>query len=188
MNDHSDGDDPNGIRRRTVAKAMVWALPVIAVAAPVPAFAASIPILQGSGEACKLSGASQGLYKGYALGISATNNFDVDILITITSIVLNGTSLGNLQVINLDHCTRIGANTFTVPANTAYSNLVLLTKEAGNSQAGTLTATYAITGGPGGTVTETAIVGSVPPLQSGECSGFTQAEKDCINNQNLAEA
>ena len=63
----------------------------------------------------------------------------------------------------------------------------MLTKDAGNSQAGTLTATYTVTGGPGETVTVTADVGSVPPLQSGACTGFTELEKQCIRQQNLVE-
>ena len=63
----------------------------------------------------------------------------------------------------------------------------MLTKEAGNSQAGTLTGTYTVTGGPGGTVTVTRAVGTVPPIQSGACQGFTEEEKECIAQQNRLE-
>ena len=103
---------------------------------------------------------------------TANNTFDVPLLIRIDSIILNGTSLGGTQIINLIGCTKLGNDLFTVPANTLYSNLVLLTKEAGNSQAGTLTATYTITGGPGGTVTESATVDTAPPIQGGACTDF----------------
>ena len=97
---------------------------------------------------------------------------------------LNGIPLGDLRIINLDGCLDLGINTFTVPANTDYPNLVVLTQGAGNSQAGTLAATYTITGGPGGTVTASTEVGTAPPIQGGSCTGFTQAEKDCIAQQN----
>ena len=36
-----DQPTPKGISRRTVAKAMAWSVPVVAVAAAVPAYAAS---------------------------------------------------------------------------------------------------------------------------------------------------
>lgn len=57
----SDLEQPqgSGVSRRTVTKAMAWAVPVIAVASPIPAFAAS-----GNGPgylvgpACKIPGAT----------------------------------------------------------------------------------------------------------------------------------
>jgi hypothetical protein len=185
--EHSKSEAPDGVTRRTVTTAMAWAVPVIAVAAAVPAYAASQPILQATGEGCKLPGNSGNLYKGYAIGFTAENPYDVPLLITIDSIILNGTSLGGTQIINLTGCTKLGNGTFTIPPNTTYSNLVLLTKESGNSQAGTLTATYTIVGGPGGTVTASATVDSVPPIQGGECTDFTPAEKQCIAQQNRVE-
>jgi hypothetical protein len=187
LDDYFEDHGSHGISRRTVAKGMAWAVPVIAVAAAVPAYAASQPILQATGEGCKLPGSSGNLYKGYAIGFTANNPYDVSLMITVDSIILNGTSLGGTQIINLSGCTKLGNNTFTIPPNTFYSNLVLLTKESGNSQAGTLTATYTITGGPGGTVTASATVDTVPPIQGGECTDFTAAEKACIAQQSLAE-
>jgi hypothetical protein len=164
---------------------MQWAVPVIAVAAPVPAYAASQgPILSGNGAACKLPGGSQELAKGYALGFSARNPFGTPLTVTILEMTLNGIPLGDLRIINLDGCINLGLTTFTVPANTDYPNLVVLTEGAGNSQAGTLTASYSVSGGPGGTVDASAEVGTAPPLQGGECTGFTQAEKRCIAQQN----
>ena len=126
----------------------------------------------------------QGLYKGYALGFSAHNTFVTPLIITFTSMTLNGDSLGNLRIINLDDCTYKGDNTFAIPANTDWPNVVVLTEGAGNSQAGTLAVTYTITGGPGGAVTVSAEVDAVPPIQGGSCTGFTSAEKDCIEGQN----
>lgn len=187
VNEHFDGEAPRGISRRTVAKAMAWAVPVIAVSAAVPAYAASQAILEATGEGCKLPGNSGSLYKGYAIGFAANNPFNTPILITINSIVLNGASLGGTQVINLNGCIKLGNESFTIPANTDYANLVLLTKESGDSQAGTLTATYTITGGGGGTVTASATVDTVPPIQGGACTDFTPAEKDCIGQQSRVE-
>jgi hypothetical protein len=184
VSEHDDREAPGGISRRTVATAMAWAVPVIAVAAPVPAFAASVPLLTSIGAACKLPGNSQNLYKGYALGFAASNPYDVPIIITIDSLILNGTSLGNLQIINLVGCIKLGGNTISLAPNSSYSRLVVLTKDAVSSQAGTLTGTYTVTGGPGGSVTVTRTVGAVPPIQSGSCNGFTDDEKECIALQN----
>jgi hypothetical protein len=73
---------PTGISRRTVTKAMAWAVPVIAIAAPVPAFAASGGPPSGVfGGACKLSGNSCGEYfvKGYVLEFTLTNGSGEDV-------------------------------------------------------------------------------------------------------------
>ena len=58
-----------GISRRTVTKAMAWAVPAIAVAAPVPAFAASgETIIITPGTACKAPGNScNPIVKGYSV-------------------------------------------------------------------------------------------------------------------------
>jgi len=75
-----------GITRRTVTKAMAWAVPAIAIAAPVPAFAAS-----GSkpnvvvGSACKAPGASvcgDQFKFGYAVPVTITNLSGMDVWIT----------------------------------------------------------------------------------------------------------
>lgn len=52
---------PSGVSRRTVTKAMAWAVPAIALAAPVPAFAAScIPtIIVDPDKSCKAAGQDQ---------------------------------------------------------------------------------------------------------------------------------
>ena len=184
MSREFDGEAPRTVTRRTVAKAMAWAVPVIAVAAAVPAYAASQNFLTARAAACKLPGSSGGVFKGYALGFAAQNPTDGLILITIDSLVLNGEPLGNLRVLNLDGCVNLGGNAFPLGALSAYPNLAVLTSDAGNSQAGTLTATYTVTGGIGNEVTVTADVGTVPPLQSGACTGFTEVEKQCIEQQN----
>lgn len=80
-----------GITRRTVTKAMAWAVPAIAIAAPVPAFAASgnkPNVVVGS--ACKAPGASVcgDVFKfGYAVPVTITNTSGMDVWITDIDIV-----------------------------------------------------------------------------------------------------
>lgn len=67
-------EQSEGISRRTVTKAMAWAVPAIAIAAPVPAFAASGDKPEGFFEgACKLPGNSCGnpaFFQAYAFEFS----------------------------------------------------------------------------------------------------------------------
>ena len=82
----------DGISRRTVTKAMAWSVPAIAVAAPIPAFAASgkkpriIP-----GPACKSPGGSghcDWFKFGYGVNAQVINDSNKDIYIcgvTITA-------------------------------------------------------------------------------------------------------
>jgi hypothetical protein len=92
----------SGISRRTVTKAMAWAVPVIAIAAPTPAFAISgEPPTVTIGQACKLPGNSQGencaevfancpgldTEKAYAFPIRIFNDSDQQIY--VTEVVVN---------------------------------------------------------------------------------------------------
>jgi len=83
----NDGESQSsGISRRTVTKAMAWAVPAIAIAAPVPAFAASggkPTVVVGS--ACKAPGASvcgDQFKFGYAVPVTITNDSGMDVWIT----------------------------------------------------------------------------------------------------------
>lgn len=83
-----------GVSRRTVTKAMAWALPAIAVAAPVPAFAASggTPTIT-PGAACKAPGNScNPVVKGYS--VPATVNNPSDKTVYVTAIVINVNTSG----------------------------------------------------------------------------------------------
>jgi len=100
----------SGISRRTVTKAMAWAVPAIAIAAPTPAFAISgSPPDVVAGQACKLPGASinaqgcAGLFalcsglvtdKAYAFPIRITNTDDQTIYITDVDITVGPGQLG----------------------------------------------------------------------------------------------
>lgn len=81
-----------GISRRTVTKAMAWAVPAIAVAAPIPAFAASGPKPHlEHGPACKAPGGSVncpvGEFKfGYGVPVTITNTDNVPVYITAIDI------------------------------------------------------------------------------------------------------
>lgn len=169
---------PSGISRRTVAKAAAWSVPAIALAVSTPAYASSPGIVTLTGTGCKLPGNSQSLYKGYAFKAAISNTNDVPITVTITSVTLNGTSLGNITVVNLNGCTNLGSS-FVVPANGGYPNVAILTSEGTNSANGTLVVSYSITGGPGGSEQATANATGLGPIQ-GSCTAFTDAEAACI--------
>lgn len=178
MSDIEFGEPQKGISRRTVTKAMAWAVPVIAVASPVPAFASSHGIIEFSGLGCKLPGNSQDIYKGYAFRMTASNTTDASVSVNITDADLDGIDLGAVTVLDLSTCTELG-NPFTIPANTTYTNLVLLTADAPNSQNGELVVNFTVNGG-GGETPATANASGLGPIQ-GSCDVFSDEEIDCIN-------
>lgn len=174
----SAASKPSGVSRRTVTMAAAWAVPVIAMAAPAPAFAASGGTITFGGEACKLPGNSQSTYKGYVFKMSASNTTNSSISITILSVTLDGNDLGAFSIINLNGCTIMG-NPFPVTANTTLSTLALLTSNAPNSQNGSLVVTYTISNVVG-TQTATQTVSGLNPIQGASCTAFTAGEKTCI--------
>ena len=118
----SDLEEPKpGISRRTVAKAMAWSVPAVALAVPAPAYAASgNPPGVAVGTACKLPGNSAGdcadvfaglpgldPSKAFAIPLLITNNTSKPIVlqpsISITSSGLPFTVVG----INPTYCTPI---------------------------------------------------------------------------------
>lgn len=169
-----------GISRRTVTKAVAWSIPVIAIAAPAPAFAASGGILNFAGLGCKLPGNSNSIYKGYGFLLSVSNGTNNVITLDITKITLNNSDLGAVRTVNLATGT-IQNNPFVLPANTSAPRVALLTEKAPNSQNGTLSVTYTIDGGTTFT-TVTATVPAAPPINGASCSTFTPAEKVLINS------
>ena len=132
-----ESEKPGGVSRRTVTKGMAWAVPAIAIAAPVPAFAAASegPLtLEGTG--CKLPGNSNATYKGYAFNLTAQNpRSDVAGCVRINTVTLNGESLGQRTVVNLatGQCAVLG-NPFCVPPNTTLSDLAIVTANAASSE------------------------------------------------------
>ncbi len=190
------------ISRRSVARGAAWSIPVVAIAAPVPAFAgASQGVLQLSGLGCKLPGNSNTTFKGYAFRLTASNpRSDVAFCIRIDSVTLNGTDLGDAAVVNFDSANGCGTaeNPFCVPASTELSNLALVTSEAGSSANGQLIVTYSVretaTCGScdsSGTFVEATPVSTpanaAPPISGSDGTGgscpdttFSDAQKNCL--------
>jgi hypothetical protein len=115
----------SGISRRTVTKAMAWAVPAIAIAAPAPAFALSgEPPTVVIGQACKLPGNSNAqncgpVYancpgldtaKAYAFPIQITNDSDQVIYITDIDITTVGTLDFDVRCISPAYCSPIAPN------------------------------------------------------------------------------
>lgn len=145
---------PTGISRRTVTKAMAWAIPAIAVAAPVPAFAgASQGTVELTGEACKLPGNSSSPYdvNGAVYLFTITNTTASSSTITITDVMRSGSNNANVgfSIVRISGdggacCTLLGD---TVEAGANSSDLyALVTGGWDNSSNGTLTVNYAVEG------------------------------------------
>jgi hypothetical protein len=67
-------EQKSGVSRRTVAKAMAWSVPAIAIAVPAPAYAASpcTPVITFSEDSCKCPGQSTNDPWGFKLGFCTT--------------------------------------------------------------------------------------------------------------------
>lgn len=170
-----------GISRRTVAKAAAWSVPAIALAVATPAYASSHGTITVSGAGCKLPGASQDVFKGYAFRATISNTTNAPVTITIVDMTLGGTDLGDVGVVRLSPCSLLGTNTFVVPADTTF-DAALLTQNAANSANGQLIISYTVDGGPVQTVSTAA--NAAPPIQGASCSSFSTAEKNCIDSVN----
>lgn len=171
------GEAREGTSRRTVTKAMAWAVPVIAVSAAVPAFAASQILINLNGNGCKLPGNSTSTYKGYAFALSINNESTVPITINIVSITLNGESLGPTALVDVsgEGPLAADANPFVLAPGADLLDAALLTSNAANSSNGTLTITYTINGGS--QVTVSATVDAAPPVVGASCTAFDPVEK-----------
>lgn len=191
-------DKPGGVSRRTVTKAMAWAVPAIAIAAPVPAFAgASQGILTLDGTGCKLPGNSNPTYKGYAFNINARNTTQsIWFSVLIVSVTLDGSDLGDANVVNMDNCTLIG-NPFCIGPGQTLNNLALVTEGAGSSSNGQLIVTYQISqtlSPPNNTCNPAAPYGTpqiastgindAPPINGASCPAttFNAAQKACLES------
>jgi hypothetical protein len=191
-------DKPGGVSRRTVTKAMAWAVPAIAIAAPVPAFAgASQGILTLDGTGCKLPGNSNPTYKGYAFNINVRNTTaNTYFLVQIVSVFFApNTNLGSANVINMDNCTLLG-NPFCVAPGQNLTNLALLTSDANNSSNGQLIVTYRVapTLMPANNTCNTltpvygpnqvaqTMVNDLDPINGASCTAFNAAQKECLES------
>lgn len=187
-----ESEQPGGVTRRTVTKAMAWAVPAIAIAAPVPAFAgASQGVLTLEGTGCKLPGNSNDTFKGYAFNLNAINTTpNVFYCVDILSVTLNGENLGAVTVVNLatGACSNLG-DPFCVPPNTTLSDLALVTGNAASSSNGQLVVTYAVRenvgscvcSGFGASMSVSTGINDLPPINGASCSSFSNTQKDCLS-------
>jgi hypothetical protein len=67
-------EQKSGVSRRTVAKAMAWSVPAVALAVPAPAYAASpcTPVFSFGAASCKCPGGSDDIKFGYVLQFCVT--------------------------------------------------------------------------------------------------------------------
>jgi hypothetical protein len=144
---------PSGISRRTVTKAMAWAVPVVAVAAPVPAFAgASQGTVTLTGEACKLPGNSSAPYdtNGAVYLFRVTNTTVNPGSVTFAKPSRSGSNNTNVvfSIVRISGsgtcCTLLG-DAITVAPN-SNDLFALVTGGWDNSSNGTLTLPYAVGG------------------------------------------
>jgi hypothetical protein len=157
---------------------MAWAVPVIAVSAAVPAYAASQINISFSGQGCKLPGNSNPTYKGYAFLLSISNSSTVPVTIDIISITLGGASLGTTALVNLPPSPNPGTlrpDPFTLAIGESLPAAALVTTGAPNSQNNTLVVQFTINGGV--VQTKTVTVPSVQPINGASCTAFNAAQK-----------
>ncbi len=161
--------------RRTVVRGAAWATPVVLVAAAAPTVAASVVVgLTLSGSGCKLPGGSTDLVKGYVFGITILNNGTVAADVVLTSITINGDSLGvdDVLIQDGDSCAIVGSQ-FQVAAGSA-RNIALYTRNYNKSAAGTLTLGYSFDPvGPTPAVTPAPVTATVTgSTWNGGCRPF----------------
>lgn len=162
----NDATPSDGISRRTVTKAMAWAIPAMTVAATVPIAAASeIVTVSEAGDACKLPGNSCAPQwsKGYLQPLDICNNDDsATITVTITTpatLLFNGTSteftpVPSQFVVGPNDCQRV------------ILNLNLQDNSQNSSISGTLDWTWSASTGQSG---------------SGQTTINTPATEPCVN-------
>jgi hypothetical protein len=181
-----------GLTRRRVVQGAAWSVPVIAIAAPVPAFAgASQGVLTFTGENCKLPGNSSDPWKQGAVYLfSASNTTAVGITVDITSVLRSNSSLPatDVTVIRLSgsglHCSPIGT-TFPVAAGATGDRYALVTSDWPSSANGNLVVNYEVDD-----VAQTPATGAsndLSPITSnpscdigGSCNTISDAFKKCI--------
>jgi len=159
-------DNAPGVSRRTVTKAMAWAVPAIALAAPAPASAASpcTPVISFGGTSCKCPGSSTGVDFGYILQFCVTlaNQCALPpggLVATITNIVNNS----GKPVVPVTPGVSYPIHVPVTIAPNCGGAAILFDSE---SSASSLVITYSIGGGPA----QTAYV-DAPPTCASSCTG-----------------
>ena len=136
-----------GISRRTIVKGAAWSVPVIAVGPSLPAMAATAPVLEFGGTACKIPGQGQDINKGYVLGFTINNGNDFDIRIEVTNFTIIGATGIEPLGIQLENCDVIP---YPLPPSPEVcwpkgeTRIALYLQENGNSQNATLVLDYVV--------------------------------------------
>jgi hypothetical protein len=149
----SEFEQPDkGISRRTVTKTIAWAVPAIAIAAPVPAFAgASQGTISLTGDGCKLPGNSSAPYStnGAVYLLTITNTTNAPSTVTVTDVTRTGSAKGpgfNFSLVRITGsgtcCTQLG-KTVTVNAKSS-DTFALVTGGWDNSSNGQIAVSYNI--------------------------------------------
>jgi hypothetical protein len=153
--------------RRAVVRTGVWAVPVVATAAAVPAFAAvsctDCVTITGFGGGCKMPGNPRG--KSYAIKLEVTNP-------------------GAPQVLTIDHITVTGAplvqecpDNFLVASGN--SEIILFMSDISNSQQKQATVTINYTSG-GVAAQFSFVIDGFKPFNGVECPKTLQPPASCI--------
>ena len=157
-----------GVSRRTVAKAMAWSVPAVALAVPAPAYAASpcTPVPSFGGASCKCPGGSTNVKFGYILQICVTVGNECalppgGLVATITGIENNS----GKPLVPLSPITQYPFNVPVTVAPNCGGTAILFDSE---SSASTLIVSYTIGNGAPQTISLAA-----PPDCAENCSGPT---------------
>ena len=188
---HNHGADSAPPSRRSVVKGAAWAVPAVVVAGAAPTVAASAGFLTFSGNACKLPGNSQSVFKGYVFELFANNApgpLPRDAITEITGISVSGfPDLGAFAVVvkgTNDTCScgpcpgTVLAHTFCTADGHLNQRILIFTSAdvTGNSANSTVTVTYkqfdcnnTATCGAPTTGSASTVLSSTPPVQ-GPCT------------------
>ena len=188
---HNHGADSAPPSRRSVVKGAAWAVPAVVVAGAAPTVAASAGLLTLNGNACKLPGNSQSIFKGYVFELIANNVTGAnprDAIIEVTGISVADTpDLGIFKVVNTSSttcsCACPAANplhSFCSPDGKLNQRILIYTSAdvTGNSATSTVTVTYrtydcngtAVCPPPSAAQTTQASLGGTPPVQGNSCT------------------
>ncbi len=138
------------VSRRTVARGAAWAVPVVAVGAAAPAMAASKEFLTFTGNACKLPGNSDSVYKGYVFELVANNPYPDNVALVVTSVKIGGVVESVYGVKTLGGCTDCGCSTpeheVCIPGSAVDLKVLILTgaNPTGHSSNTSMDITYAV--------------------------------------------
>lgn len=162
---------PSGVSRRTVTKAMAWAVPAVAVATAVPAYAgASRDFVEFTGRACKDPGG--GTNKFYYFEVVITNSSGGTLDVDFTGVVVNGVQ-GNASTIT--------PSSYQVDPYTQCT-ITLRFGEFPNSANGEATLSYSVNDVPQPDI-DSGLINDLPPLTDsggGSCP-ISYPSESCVD-------